>query len=138
MADVGFFEGIARDLTGRGLLGGKFQIRLFLQPLVAMLLGIRFGVRDAKHGKPPFLMSLVEAKGGRWPIFKQGLRDAIVPLCIAFILDGILQRMILGRVRPAAAVIVGGLLVWLPFVILRGLTNRIWKHGHAGQVPHAP
>src|SRR6478735_6250398 len=114
MADVGFFESIARDLTGRGIFGGKFQIRLIAQPLIAMLLGIRFGIRDAKHDKRPFLMSMVEAKSNRWPILKQGLRDAIVPLCVAFILDGILQQMILGRVRPAAAVVVGALLVWFP------------------------
>ena len=28
MASYGFFESIARDLTGPGILGGKFQIRL--------------------------------------------------------------------------------------------------------------
>src|SRR6478736_9113386 len=132
MADVGFFESIARDLTGRGIFGGKFQIRLIAQPLIAMLLGIRLGMRDAKQDKRPFLLSLFEAKkGGRWPILKQGLRDAIVPLCVAFILDGILQRIILGRIRPVAAVVVGGLLVFLPFMIVRSLTNRIWRHGHA-------
>ena len=146
MAQLGFWEGIARDLTGRGLLGGKFQLRLILQPLIATVLGIRFGLRDAKHGKPPFLMSLVEAKGeakgdakkDRLAILKQGLRDAIVPLCVALILDGILQRMTIGYIRPLAAVVVGTLLVFLPFVIVRGLTNRVWHHGHGQQVPHAP
>ena len=38
MANVGFWEGIVRDLGGRGLLGGKFQLRLILQPLIAVLL----------------------------------------------------------------------------------------------------
>lgn len=138
-ADVGLFEGIWRDLTGRGMLGGKFQIRLILQPLVALLLGTRFGIRDANQGKEPFFMSLVGAKHDRWPILKQGLRDAIVPLCVAFVLDGILQHMINGRVRPLAAVVVGSLLVFLPFVIGRGLSNRIWTHGHhIRQIPHSP
>jgi hypothetical protein len=37
--------------------------------------------------------------------------------------------------------IVGGLLVYLPFMIFRGLGNRFWTHRHEGpgrQVPHAP
>ena len=140
MAVVGFWDGMVRDLTGRGMFGGGFQIRLFLQPLLALLLGIRFGVRDAKHGKTPFFASLFEGKGQGLALLKQGLRDAIIPLCVAFIIDGILQRMILGHVRPMVAVVVGGLLVFLPFVIGRGLSNRIWTHGHhhTRQIPHSP
>jgi hypothetical protein len=136
MADVGFFEGIARDLTGRGLLGGKFQIRLILQPLVAILLGLKFGIRDAKSGHRPFFQRLVAGDEHRGHLFKQSLRDAIIPLCIAFILDSILQKMILGHIRPAAAIIVGGLLVYLPFVIVRALANRAWTHRHLGQTLH--
>lgn len=143
MTHVGFWEGIGRTLTGPGMLGGKFQIRLIAQPLVAMILGIRMGVRDAKHGKPPFFASIVghahDASGAsRLAILRQGLRDAIVPLCLAFILDGILQYLILGRVRPAAAVVDGLLLVFVPFVLLRGLSQRVWSHGHHAPVSHAP
>jgi len=138
MARLGFFEGIVRDLTGPGMFGGKFQIRLGLQPLLAFLLGIRHGVRDAKHGRPPFFMSLFQGQGQGWPLLKAGVRDAIIPLCLAFIIDGILQRMILGYVRPMAAVIVGTLLVFVPFVIGRGLGNRIARPGRNRRVPHAP
>ena len=84
-------------------------------------------------------MSLVETKHDRGPILKQGLRDAIVPLCVAFILDSILQRIILGHIRLVGAVMVGALLVFLPFLIGRGLSNRIWTHGHhIRQIPHTP
>ena len=138
MAHEGFFDGIGHVLGGRGMFGGKFQLRLIFQPVLALLLGVRFGIRDAKAGKPAFLMSLVEAQHERWPILKQGLRDAIIPLCIALVIDGILQRMINGYVRPMAAVVVGVLLVFLPFVIGRGLANRIWTTGHGRQIPHAP
>lgn len=138
MAEVGFWDGIARSLTGRGMFGGTFQIRLILQPLVALLLGIRFGLRDAKQGKEPFLLRVVEPTHDRWSALKQGLRDAIIPLCVAFVIDGILQRMLLGRVRPLAAVIVGALLVFLPFVIARGTSNRIRTRGHVRQRPPSP
>ena len=138
MTHVGFFEGIARDLTGRGIFGGKFQVRLIAQPVVAMILGVRLGLRDAKHGKPAFFASVVTGGRGGSAILRQGLRDAIVPLCVAFVLDGVLQYLILGHVRPAAALVVGLLLVFLPFILLRGLTNRIWSHSHHAAVPHTP
>lgn len=131
MADVGFWDGIARSLAGRGMFGGTFQLRLILQPLAALLLGIRFGLRDARKGKEPFFMSVVHAKHGRWSAVGRGLRDAIVPLCVALVVDGILQRMLLGRVRPLAAVVVGTLLVFVPFAVARGVSNRIWTRRSA-------
>ena len=131
MADVGFLDAIGRDLSGRGLLGGKFQLRLILQPLLAIMLGLRFGIRDARQGRRPFFIHIV-TKDDRFDVLKRGLRDAIVPLSLALVLDAILQHMINGRIRPLAAVIVGTLLVWLPFMTVRSLTNRAWKHRHGG------
>jgi hypothetical protein len=137
VAHPGFWDSIGRDLSGRGLLGGPIQIRLFLQPVLAMLLGIKFGIQDAKAGKAPFFQQLAHTSGGRGAIVKQAARDALIPLCIALLLDSILQHMINGRVRPLAALIVGGILVFIPFLIVRALANRAWTHGHHGQARHA-
>jgi hypothetical protein len=131
-----FFQSIQADLSGRGIFGGSFQIRLVLQPLLAVLLGLRFGIRDAKAGRPPIIKDIARSKGHRGSRFTEAARDAIVPLLVAFIIDSILQQIINGRIRPLAAVIVGGLLVFLPFLITRALANRAWTHrhrtGHAG------
>jgi len=135
MADPGFFDSIGRDLGGRGILGGSFQIRLILQPLLAMLLGVRFGIRDAKAGELPFIQSVLRGKGERGHRLGKATRDVIVPLTIAFILDAVLQHLNHLRIRPLGVVVVGGLLVFLPFVIVRALTNRIWSQRHAGQGP---
>lgn len=132
MADLGFLDSIGRDLSGRGMFGGKFQIRLILQPLLAMLLGLRLGIKDAKLGKAPFFLALRDAKGGRGKLLGQAAREAIIPLAVALLIDSILQHMINGRVRPLAALVVGGLLVFLPFLIVRALSNRIWTHNHHG------
>jgi hypothetical protein len=132
MADPGFADSIWRDLTGRGMFGGSFQWRLILQPLAATILGARFGIRDARAGKRPFFVALARGEGGRAELLARAARDAVLPLFVAFVIDSILQHIILGRVRPLAAVIVGGLLVFLPFLIVRALSNRIWTHGHPG------
>jgi hypothetical protein len=115
------------------MFGGKFQLRLVLQPLIAIILGLRFGVRDAKAGKPPFFHALAHGDGHRGALLKQAARDAIVPLIVAVIIDSILQQLINHRIRPLAAVIVGGILVFLPFLIVRALANRVWTHGHSGR-----
>jgi hypothetical protein len=124
------FDAIGADLSGRGIFGGSFQLRLIVQPLAAVLLGLRFGIRDAKQGRAPILKAVAEGKGERGGLLARAARDAIVPLTIALVLDCVLQHMINGRIRPLAAVIVGGLLVFLPFLIVRALTNRIWTHRH--------
>jgi hypothetical protein len=126
------FEAIGADLGGRGIFGGSFQLRLILQPLAAILLGLRFGVRDAKQGRAPILKAVAEGKGERGHMLARAARDAIVPLIVALVLDSILQQMINGRIRPLAAVIVGGLLVFLPFLIVRAVSNRVWTHRHHG------
>ncbi|MFL5346396.1 MAG: hypothetical protein ACJ8AT_16535 [Hyalangium sp.] len=131
MADVGFWEGLVRGLSGKG------QFRLILQPAMALFLGLRLGIADAKEGKAPFLFRLFTTRHGRWTVFKQSLSDAAMPLILALIMDGILQYLTLNRVRPLQAVVVGALLVWLPFSIMRGLTNRVWKHAHPRKAARA-
>ena len=114
------------------MFGGKFQIRLILQPLIAIILGLRFGVRDAKAGKRPFFHALAHGEGGRGALLKHAARDVITPLIVAVIIDSVLQQLINHRIRPFASVIVGGILVFLPFLIVRALANRVWTHGHSG------
>jgi hypothetical protein len=132
MANPGFWESLARDLTGHGMFGGSFQLRLILQPLTAMILGIRIGIRDAKRGELPFFQALARDKGERGKRLGMAARDAVVPLAVAFIIDSILQHIINHRIRPLESLFVGGLLVFLPFLIVRALANRIWTHGHPG------
>jgi hypothetical protein len=127
--EVGFFETIARDLSGKG------QFRLILQPAAALILGIRVGIADANAGRPPFIHRLITHRHQRWTIFKESLSDAVLPLVVALVMDGVLQHIAFGRIRPLAALVVGALLVWLPFVCTRALTNRIWRRIRPGPRP---
>ena len=94
-----------------------------------MLLGFRFGIADAKQAKMPFIRRLLTS-GERWKVFRQSIREAILPLALAFVIDAVVQYMLLRSIRPVAAVVVGALLVWLPFVVARSLANRAWMYGH--------
>lgn len=123
--DLGFWQGIMDTARGRG------QLRFILQPIVAIIVGARLGVADAKTGQAPFLLRLFVTGKRRMKLAKEALHDVLVPFAIAVALDGILQYFALGYVRPLAAVVVGATLVWLPFSLSRAVTNRIVRRtGH--------
>jgi uncharacterized BrkB/YihY/UPF0761 family membrane protein len=82
-------------------------------PAVALVLGVRQGLYDARAGSPPF------AVRGRL------LSAVVVPLLTAVALVTVFRYLTLHRVRPLSALIVGGLMVWLPFVLVRALTNHL-------------
>jgi hypothetical protein len=127
--EVGFFETVARDLSGKG------QFRLILQPAAALILGVRLGIADADAGGTPFLHRLLTHRHQRWTLFQESLSEGVFPLMVALVTDGILQHITLGRIRPLAALAVGALLVWLPFVCTRALTNRVWRRIRSGPHP---
>lgn len=126
--DLGFFEGLVRDLTS-----GKGQLRFLIQPLVAIFLGARLGVADAKEGQLPFLFRMFRAGHTRGKLFKASLSDVVMPLCLGMVLDAILQYYTLGVVRVLHAMVVGFLLVWLPYAVSRALTNRIVRRRAEGR-----
>ena len=113
---VGFFETITRDLSGKG------KLRLILQPAVAIVLGIRLGIADARAHQPPFGLRVFES---RHHLVRRALSDVVLPFCVALVIDCILQYYTLATVRPGVGVVVALLIVWLPFSIARGLANRI-------------
>ena len=132
MHTPGFIESLGRSLSGPGLFGGSFQFRLIVQPLAAIALGARIGIKDAKQRNAPIFLALLRGDEGRGRLFTRAVRVAAVPLLIALVVDSILQRMINGRIRPLAALLVSTLLVFSPFMIARAAANRIWSRTHPG------
>lgn len=120
MTDMGFWEGIWHELSTAG------RFRLILQPTLAVILGIRVGLADARAGHQPFLARLVRGAHERWRLVRESIVHAAAPLTLALVMDSVFQYLALGRIRILAAVVVGILLVWLPFSSTRGLSNRVW------------
>ena len=128
MEQVGFWEGTVRELTS-----GQGQFRLLLLPAVALVLGVRAGIADAREGTLPFARRLRQGNEPREQLMKDSVKRALNPLALAFVLDVILQRLTLGYVRPLVAIVVAAVLVWIPFVIVRGVMNRFWRRSHFGR-----
>jgi hypothetical protein len=123
MATYSSFAQFLEDLVSR--LTGPMHFRLILQPLVAIALGIRDGLKDARAGRPPFVTDLIVRPEGRKRQLKRGLQALIKPLIIAIILDAIAQYLMFGAIYAGAAVFVGVVIMAIPYSLARGLTNRI-------------
>jgi len=106
-------------------LTGPLHFRLIMQPLVAIALGIRDGLKDARAGRPPFIMHLIVRPEGRKRQLKRALESLIKPLIIAIVLDAVAQYLMFQTIYPAAAVFVGVAIMGVPYSLARGLTNRI-------------
>jgi len=130
--DIGFWQGILDVASGRG------QFRLILQPLAAIVFGIRLGISDAKEGSRPFLLRLFTSGHERARLARQAASDVIVPFAVAVVLDGILQYLARGYVRPLAAIVVGTILIWLPYSIARALANRSYRRVQQRRHPQPP
>ena len=123
-------EGVARRLSGPG------SFRFIIQPIVAIALGIRDGLMDAKAGEPPYLIGMIFHPERRQELWARTIQHILKPFAIGVVLDLILQYFIFQRVRLIPAIIVGLLLIGLPYALARGLTNRIatgWRHRHGAR-----
>lgn len=119
-------DGIAARLTG------PMNLRFIMQPLAAILLGIKDGRADARAGEPPFVIDVFSDSQNRKSDLLGALRRLLVPITIGTILDAIFQYLVFrdepGRrmiVHPGSALLVGTTVMGLPYTLARGLTNRI-------------
>ncbi len=115
-----FFQDILARLSGPG------RLRFVVQPTVAILLGMRNGIKDAREGVPPFLWALAFHEEHRRDLLRSALISIRDLVAIAILLDLISQLLIFHNVRPGAALLVGPVLITLPYLLSRVFSNRIW------------
>lgn len=106
-------------------LTGPLHFRFALQPIMAILLGIKDGVKDAKLGNPPFIFDLLFNPQGRERDLKSAWKSLVKPIILAVVLDGVAQYLIFKQVLIIPAIIIGTILMAIPYAFARGITNRI-------------
>ena len=107
-------------------LTGPLTVRLFLQPAVAGFFAIRDGVKDARDDRPPHFWRMVtgppEARRRR----ARETRAAVLKVFVmAVVLDCVYQVMVFRWVYPAESIVTAVILAIFPYMLLRGVTNRI-------------
>ncbi len=116
---------VSEDLIAR--VTGPMKFRLVLQPAMALILGIRFGLKDAREGKPPYFWALFTTDTGeRKAMLKEGWKSIARVFTLAVALD-VVYQLIEHRwvVYPGEAVLVAIILAIVPYLLIRGPVNRI-------------
>lgn len=106
-------------------LSGPGKLRFILQPTVAILLGARDGAKDARAGLPPFLWALAFHGAHRRELLRSALASVRNLVAVAILFDVVSQFLIFREIHPGAALLLGPVLVALPYALSRALTNRI-------------
>ncbi len=107
-----------RDLPKR--LAGPGRLRFVFQPVMAILLGIRSARADVAAGRPPYLRALLFHAGHRAALMKSSLETITTLLLAGILADSVFQWLLLGISYPGAAVLVGPVLIGVPYALARG------------------
>ena len=130
---------IAHDLMDR--IVGPLHFRLLLQPVMAIFFGIRDGRQDARKHLPPYFWSIFTDPANAASGLKSGLTTLTRVLVLGLVMDVIYQLIALHWVYPFEAILVDLVLVFLPYMLIRGPANRItvwWNQRHSSYPMRKP
>lgn len=114
-----FLDELPQRFTGPG------RFRFILQPALAIILGFRGGLADARAGRPAYIYGLLLSGAHRREYARSGLADIRILVAMGIVLDAVSQLLIYHQVHPGAALVVGPVLICLPYSVTRALTNRV-------------
>jgi len=114
-----FLEELPQRFTGPG------RFRFILQPTLAIILGCCGGLADARAGRPAYLYGLLFSGPHRGEYVRSGLASIRDLVAMGIVLDAVSQLLIYHQVHPGAALVLGPVLICLPYSVARALTNRV-------------
>jgi hypothetical protein len=114
-----FFENLA------GRVSGPMKFRLLIQPLMSTIFAIVDGIKDARAGRPPYFWAMFTDPGHRRDLLRSGWKSVGKIFIIALILDAVYQFITVRWFYPAEALLVAFVLAIIPYLVLRGLVNRL-------------
>ena len=106
---------------------GPLHLRLFLQPLIALLLAIRDGRRDARTGQAPYFWALFTRPAQRRPLLRETWTAIGKVFLLALALDSIYQLLAYRWIYLGDALVIACVLALLPYVLLRGPVTRLLR-----------
>jgi hypothetical protein len=102
--------------------------RLVLQPLMASVLAIGAGLRDAREGRSPYLWTVLIDPSQRASLLREGWKSIARVFVLAVVMDVVYQLIVLRWIYPGETLIVAIFLSIIPYVLLRGPINRTVRH----------
>lgn len=118
-----FWLRISDNLVDR--VSGPMKFRLVLQPTMAAIFAIVAGLKDAKANRPPYGWELFTDPTHRVELMREGWKGVGKVFLLALALDVVYQIIAERFVYPGEALIVAFVLAIVPYMLLRGLVNRV-------------
>ena len=104
---------------------GPLAFRFILQPVMATVLAVLDGLKDARTGRPPFVRTIWSDPSQRPAYLREGLKRLSRVIVFALVMDAIYQVMVLRRFYLGEALVTVFVLAVLPYVLIRGPVRRI-------------
>ena len=104
---------------------GPLAFRLILQPIMATILAILDGLKDARAGRSPYLWTILSGPAQRAGYLREGLKRVSRVIVFALVMDAIYQFIVLRRFYPGEAFVTAFVVAVLPYLLIRGPVNRI-------------
>ncbi|MCP9819801.1 hypothetical protein KBZ18_09875 [Synechococcus sp. Cruz-9H2] len=120
---VSVFERIWQNLLDRP--SGPMAFRFVLQPIMVAMMALVDGVKDARSGRNPYLWTILSNPGKRSSRLHEGLISTARVIILGLGMDLIYQWLVFDTFHPAEAVIIAGLLAFVPYLLLRGPITRV-------------
>ena len=113
--------------------GGPMVFRFILQPIMATIAAFLDGVKDARSGRAPFLVTVLNNPAKRAGRLNEAMVATARIILLGLVMDGIYQFIEFETFHPAEAVIIALLLAFLPYLLLRGCSRASRAGGSAAQ-----
>jgi hypothetical protein len=103
---------------------GPFALRFYLQPSMAAVFAIRDGLEDARTDRPAYFWALFTDSTHRKELIRNGWQSIGKIFIAATAIDLAYQVIVLQGLRPLKTMVVATALAIVPYLLLRGPTNR--------------
>ena len=116
------------DLLARP--SGPLSFRFLLQPVMAAIVAVRAGLRDARLGREPYFKLILTDAAARGQRIRRGLAATSRIAILGLVMDAIYQVVALKNFYPVEALIVVFVLAIVPYFLIRGPADRVGRWWH--------
>lgn len=106
-------------------ISGPLGFRFILQPIAAIMLGIRDGKIDDELNEKPYILDLFVNPKNRKRQIDKAMKTLLKPIIISILMNITAQFLLFKTVNLLGAVIIGTSIIGIPYSLARGISNRI-------------
>ena len=133
MLDYTWNRSVWNELIGR--FEGPLSFRFIIQPIVAAILAIRDGIKDAKTGRTPAFWAIVTDSTHRQGLIQECWKQIRNVFIMAVVIDVVYEFIAFRWIYPIQPLLVALVLAVIPYLLIRGPVNRMARRRYKSTAP---